>query len=265
MREGRRHEVPFLTAVLTMAYRQLKSFLRIRTRIVMSMGRPLIWLFFFGLGWSSALRGPAAQGALGGMSFMEFVVPGVAMMSVFFPAFFAGSSVIWDREFGFLKEMLVAPASRKAVILGRVLGDSIIAILQGMITLAIAMPLMGQVNPWGLPMALLAMFLTAIAYASLGTAIGSLVNNLETFQLVHMTLAMPMMFLSGAVVPLFNAPAWMLTASLLVPLTYGVDLARSAISGVGIMPPWLDLAALSCLALGLLLLAVKAFERARPF
>ena len=256
---------PFLTAVGTMCYRQVKRFLRMRSRVVMSFLRPMMWLLFFGLGWSAALRGRPGQEVLGGISYLEFLAPGVAMMAVFFSSFFAGTSVIWDREFGFLKELLVAPASRRAIILGRALGDALLALLQGVITFAIASALAGRLNIPGLPVLLLAMFLTAIAYASLGTAIGSLVNNLEAFQLVHMTLAMPMMFLSGAVVPLFNAPAWMLTASLLVPLTYGVDLARSAISGVGIMPPWLDLAALSCLALGLLLLAVKAFERARPF
>ena len=263
MRPGQ-HEASFFTALSVMAYRQLKSFLRMKARLVMSIGRPLLWLFFFGLGWSSTLRGPVVQQVLKGMSFMDFVVPGVVMMSVFFTSFFAGSSVIWDREFGFLKEVMVAPASRTAVILGRVLGDSLIAILQGVLTLAIATPLLSQPPTWGLPVALSAMFLTALAYASLGTAIGCSVNTIETFQLIHITLAMPMMFLSGAVVPLYTAPLWMKVASVLVPLAYGVDAARTAISGVSLMPLWLDVAVLACLALAFLLLAVKAFEKTTP-
>ena len=259
-----KHETPFLMAVSTMAYRQVRAFLRMKARVAMSFMRPFMWLFFFGLGWSMSLRGQAVRAALGGLSFTDFVVPGVAMMSVFFTSFFAGSSVIWDREFGFLKEVMVAPASRTAVILGRVLGDSLIAILQGVLTLAIAAPLLSQPPTWGLPLALLAMFLTALAYASLGTAIGCSVNTIETFQLIHITLAMPMMFLSGAVVPLYTAPLWMKVASVLVPLAYGVDAARTAISGVSLMPLWLDMAVLACLALVFLLLAVKAFEKTTP-
>ncbi|HDJ26404.1 MAG TPA: ABC transporter [Candidatus Bathyarchaeota archaeon] len=264
MRLGKSHEVPFLTALYVMAYRQLKSFLRMKVRILISVGRPMMWLFFFGVGWSASLRGPLAQEALEGMGFMDFMVPGVAMMSVFFSAFFAGSSVIWDREFGFLKEVLVAPASRKAIILGRVLGDSIIALLQGIITLAVASPFVSGLSLLGVLQALLAMFLTALAYASLGTAIGSIVSNVETFQLIHVTLAMPMMFLSGAVVPLYQAPSWMRMAALAVPLTYGVDMARSGMTSVELLPTWLDLAVLSCLAIAFLLLAVKAFERTKP-
>ena len=253
---------PFLTAVGTMCYRQVKRFLRMRSRVVMSFLRPMMWLLFFGLGWSAALRGRPGQEILGGISYLEFLAPGVAMMAVFFSSFFAGTSVIWDREFGFLKELLVAPASRRAIILGRALGDALLALLQGVITFAIASALAGRLNIPGLPVLLLAMFLTAITYACLGSAVGSVVGSVESFQLINMSLALPMFFLSGTVVPLHTAPGWMKMASLVVPLTYGVDAARSASCGLGLMPMWLDLAVLSCLALLSVLLAAKAFERA---
>ena len=254
-------EAPFLVAVSTMCYRQVKCFLRMRARVVMSVARPFMWLFFFGLGWSMTLRGQAARAVLG-TGFLEFVASGVVMMSIFFTAFFSGTSVIWDKEFGFLKETLVAPASRKAIILGRVLGDSLVALLQGLITFAVASLLIGRVNWLGLPMLLSAMMLTALVYASLGSAIGSLVNNVETFQLIHITVAMPMMFLSGAVVPIHTAPAWMKMAALAVPLTYGVDAARSATCGLSILPAWLDLSVLAILASALVPLSAKAFEKA---
>ncbi|RLI09141.1 ABC transporter [Candidatus Bathyarchaeota archaeon] len=185
----------------------------------------------------------------------------MVMMSIFFTAFFSGTSVIWDREFGFLKETLVAPASRKAVIFGRVLGDSLVALLQGLATFAVASLLVGRVNWLGLPVLLASMMLTALVYASLGSAIGSLVRNVETFQLIHVTVAMPMMFLSGAVVPIHMAPAWMRMAALAIPLTYGVDAARSATCGLSILPAWLDLGILAGLTSALFPLSAKAFER----
>ena len=251
---------PFLVAVTTMCYRQVKCFLRMRSRVIMSVARPFMWLLFFGVGWSMTLRGQVAREVLGA-SFLEFVAPGVVMMSVFFTSFFAGTSVIWDREFGFLKETLVAPASRSAIILGRVLGDSLVALLQGCLTLAAACLLLGYVNPLGLPVVFAAMLLTSLVYAGLGTAIGSSVSSVESFQLVHITVAMPMMFLSGAVVPIHAGPAWLKMAALAVPLTYGVDAARSAVCGISMLPAWLDLAVLACLSLAMLVLAAKAFER----
>ena len=251
---------PFLTAAMAMCYRQVKCFLRMRSRVIMSTARPFMWLFFFGVGWGMAFRGQVARQLLGA-SFLEFVAPGVVMMSVFFTSFFAGTSVIWDREFGFLKETLVAPASRNAIILGRVLGDSLVALLQGVITFAVACLLLGRVSWLDVPVVLAAMLLTALVYASLGTTIGSLVSSVEAFQLIHITVAMPMMFLSGAVVPIHMGPAWLRALALVVPLTYGVDATRSAMCGLSMLPAWLDLAVLACLALVLLPLTAKAFSR----
>ena len=258
----RGYETPFLTAVSIMAYRQVKRFLRMRARMVMALIQPLVWMLFFGLGWSSTLRGPMARQVLGGLSYLEFLAPGVAMMTVFGTSFFAGASVVWDREFGFLKEVLVAPASRKAIILGRALGDSLVAIAQGLVTFAIACALAGRVNLVGLPLLVAAMFLTALAHTSLGIAIGSLVTSMEAFQLIVNLISMPTIFLSGTVFPLKMAPEWMKNLSMLIPLTYGVDAARSATFGGALIPLWLDMAVLSALALALVLLSAKAFERA---
>ena len=256
------HEASFFTAVSTMCYRQVKCFLRMRSRVIMSFVRPFMWLFFFGVGWAASIRGDFVRTSLGGMSFMDFMAVGVTMMAVFFTSFFAGSSVIWDREFGLLKETFVSPASRKAIILGRALGDSFAAMIQGTVTFAVAMLLMEHVNMAGIPMLILVMLLTSIVHASMGSALGSLVNSVEAFQLINMTVAMPMLFLSGAVVPLYTAPTWMRTLSLLIPLTYGVDAARASVSGISMLPLWLDLTVLVGLAILLVAVSAKVFERA---
>ena len=247
--------------IYIMAYRQIKRFLRAKSRLIGSIVNPVMWLVFFGLGWSSAFSSPMAKMVFHGLDYMSYLTPGVVMMTIFTASFIGGITVIWDKEFGFLKEILVAPASRRAVILGRALGDALLAVLQGSITFAIASLLVGYINPLAIPVLLLAMFLTAISYACLGSAIGSSVGSVESFQLINMTIAMPMFFLSGTVMPLYRAPWWMRTAALAIPLTYGVDACRSALYGVGMLPLWLDLGVLACIALAFVFLAAAAFER----
>ena len=250
-----------LIAVYVMWVRQLKLFFRAKSRVVGSIVQPLLWLSLFGLGWASAARGP--QPAItAGVDYPSFLAPGAALMGVFFASFMAGIAVIWDREFGFLKEVLVAPVPREATILGRALGDSTIAILQGTIILIVAMPIAPKMRIYGLPAMMLVMFLVALSFTSLGIAIGSRMTSMEGFQLINTFISMPAILLSGVFFPVSSMPKWMKPLAMLDPLTYGVDAGRQVLVGIGSLPLWLDLATLALTSLAFVLLAVYMFRRA---
>jgi ABC-2 type transport system permease protein len=157
-------------------------------------------------------------------------------MSVLFTSMFSGISIIWDREFGFLKEVLVAPVPRWAVALGKVLGGATIAVLQSMILVLVA-PLVGiYPSPWMVAQLLLLCFLISVAVTSLGTAIAARMRSMQSFQMIMNFLVMPLYFLSGAMFPLASAPAWMQTLMVLDPLTYGVDALRNVVLSGAALP-----------------------------
>lgn len=234
----------FIRTVQIMWYRQVKRFLRARSRVIGTTIQPIVWLIFFGLGFSRTFRmmGPG----MGGFEYLPFLVPGVVMMSVFFGSFMSGISVIWDREFGFLKEVLVAPVPRDATILGRALGDSTTSVIQGIVILILASVLAPEINLSGIPAVLVSMMLVSLSFTSLGIIIGSRMRSMEGFQLINTFLSMPILFLSGAFYPIQTMPRWMRAIALLNPLTYGVDGARIALTGMGVNDIWTDLILLSC-------------------
>ena len=246
------------SAAYVMWYRQVKRFVRARSRLVGSIFQPIFWMVFLGLGFTSALRGAPV---FGGIDYLTFFAPGVVMMAVFFTAFFSGTSIIWDREFGFLKEILVAPASRTATILGRILGDVTIAMLQGVIILALALLMVPSLNLTGFPLVLAAAFFTALQFAALGTILASKLKSFEGFQLVNMLLAMPIFFLSGAFYPVDALPGPAALAAYLNPLVYGVELSRRALTGMGFLPLPTSLTILTASSILLFLVAVWSFEK----
>ena len=207
--------------------RQLKRYYRSRARIIGALGQPLLFLFALGFGF-----GPVFARA-GEGDYLQFLVPGIIAMSTLFTSMFNGIEIIWDRQFGFLKETLVAPVSRVTIMLGRTLGGATVAIIQGLIVLSISM-LIGFrfAGPTGLPVALLFMFLIAMLFTALGTAIASLLEDMHGFQLIMNFLVMPLFFLSGALFPIHNLPTAVGTLVRLNPLTYGVDGLRGALTGV---------------------------------
>ncbi len=247
------------SAAYVMWYRQIKRFLRARPMLVGSIVQPLFWMVFLGLGFTSALRG---KPVFAGVDYLTFFAPGVVLMAVFFTAFFSGISVIWDREFGFLKEILVAPASRTATILGRILGDATVALLQGIAVLAIAYLLVRSLNPLGFALTLVAAFFTALQFTSLGITIASKLRSFEGFQLINTFIAMPVIFLSGAFYPVSQLPGLAAQLAYLNPLVYGVDLAREALTGLGALPPTLNLIALLGSSALLVGIASWSFNRA---
>lgn len=207
--------------------RQLKRYFRSRARLVGSLGQPLLFLVALGFGF-----GPIYQKA-GGGNYIDFLAPGVIAMGILFTAIFTGIEVIWDRQFGFLKETLVAPVSRLRVMAGRTLGGATVATIQGVIVFLLTLAVgFRPSNLWLLPAALIAMFLVATVFTALGTGIASLLEDLQGFQLIMNFVVMPTFFLSGALFPLERLPEIILIVARANPLSYGVDAIRGALSGV---------------------------------
>jgi ABC-2 type transport system permease protein len=228
--------------------REVKKYLRSRTQIIASLGSPIMYLGVLGFG-----LGPVFQRA-GEGSYLQFMAPGVIGMTVLFSSMFSGIALLWDRQFGFLKETLVAPVPRLWIMTGRTLGGATVAMLQGLLIFAVS--LIAGFRPTGLlalPLALLVMALTAIVFAALGTAIGSSLKDMQGFQLVMNFMVMPIFFLSGALYPLANLPKALALLTRVDPLTYGVDGVRGALIGVthfGLMTDVLALAAVAIVLLG---------------
>jgi ABC-2 type transport system permease protein len=236
--------------------RQVKRYVRSRARIIGSLGQPL--LFLIGLGFG---LGPVFQKA-GQGNYIQFLAPGVIAMTVLFTSVFSGIELIWDRQFGFLKETLVAPVSRLTIMVGRVLGGATVAVGQGLIVCAFC--LLAGFRFSGLaaaPVALMYMALIAVLFTALGTAIASAMTDFQGFQLVMNFLVMPTFFLSGALFPLRDAPWVLQVIARINPLSYGVDGLRDALGGVAYFHPATDVGVLAAVTVGLMFLGGYLFAR----
>ncbi len=206
--------------------REVKLFFRERTRIVGAIGQPLLYLLIVGQGIASGLTLNQARGGIG---YLLFLYPGILGMSVLFTSIFSAMSIIWDREFGFLKEVLVAPAPRWAVAAGKILGGASVATLQSAILIVLA-PFVGV---WPAPLLvvqlLLLAFLISCAMTSFGVAIAARMRSMQGFQMVMNFMVMPLYFLSGAMFPVSSAPPWMKGLMAVDPLAYGVDALRQVV------------------------------------
>ncbi|MCL5090608.1 MAG: ABC transporter permease [Patescibacteria group bacterium] len=229
--------------------RQLKRYFRSTPRIVGSLGQPLLFLLALGFG-----LGPVFQKA-GEGNYLEFLAPGIIGMSIIFTAIFSGIEVIWDKEFGFLKETLVAPVSRLSIMLGRTLGGATVAIFQGLIVFIISLLIGFHFQSLLLlPLAFVYMAFIAILFTSIGTAIASVLEDMQGFQLIINFLVMPLFFLSGALFPLENSPKPLMVLASLDPLSYGIDGLRGTLIGLtyyGLLPDFLILSAITILILAL--------------
>jgi ABC-2 type transport system permease protein len=217
------------------------------------MGSPIMYLGILGFG-----LGPVFQRA-GQGSYLQFMAPGVIGMTVLFTSIFSGIALLWDRQFGFLKETLVAPVSRLSIMLGRTLGGATVAIIQGLLIFIVCL-IAGfrPTSPTAIPIAILFMMLIAIVFAALGTVIGSSLKDMQGFQLVMNFLVMPIFFLSGALYPLTNLPKVLTFLTRLDPLTYGVDGVRGVLIGVTHFGPTVDLSVL--VGVAILLLSIGAWR-----
>jgi ABC-2 type transport system permease protein len=235
--------------------RQVKRFMRSRARRVGSVGQPLLFLVALGFGF-----GPIYQRA-GGGNYLQFIGPGIIAMSILFTALFTGVEIIWDRQFGFLKETLVAPVPRLHIMIGRTLGGATVAIMQGAIVFVIAMIVGFRPHFAMIPVAFGFMALVGLLFTALGTAIASLLEDFQGFQLIMNFLVMPIFFLSGALFPLKGLPKALMVAASIDPLAYGVDGLRGALAGELQFGLGMDLAVLGTATFTLLVLGSYLFSR----
>jgi ABC-2 type transport system permease protein len=245
-----------MSAIYILWLRELKKYSRSRTQIVASMGQPLLYLLVLGFG-----LGPVFQKA-GGGSYLQFVAPGVIGMVVLFTSIFSGIALLWDRQFGFLKETMVAPVPRLFVMIGRTLGGATVSMFQG--TLMVIVCLIAGFRPTSLalvPLGVLFMLLIAIVFGALGVAIGSSLQDMQGFQLIMNFLVMPIFFLSGALFPLNNLPKALAIVTRLDPLSYGVDGLRGALIGVTHFGIATDLIVLAVVAVALLYVGAWRFSK----
>jgi len=229
--------------------REMKRFLRVKARIVGSLLMPLFFLAFLGLPMSFM---PARQiPGLEGAAYLDFLAPGIVGMTLLFAGTMSGASVIWDKEFGFLKEVLVAPVSRFSVILGRSLGGMTTAMIQALASVS------------GFFLALLVMVLTCAAFTGFGIIIATRLGNLEGFMAIMNLIVFPIFFLSGALFPIQSMPPWLRYIMYFDPLTYGVDGLRATLIGadVATFPLWLDFMVLSILCIALATLGSYFFSK----
>jgi ABC-2 type transport system permease protein len=214
-------------AIYTLWLREVKKYFRSKSRIIGSLGQPILFLLALGFGLGPVFKA-AGQG-----DYIQFLVPGIISMSILFLAIFSGISVIWDRQFGFLKETLVAPVPRWQIMLGRTLGGATVAVLQGIVVFAISFLAGFRLENFSsLPIAFIFMVLIALIFTALGTAIASVLEDMHGFQLIMNFLVMPIFFLSGALFPLTNLPKALNIVVRLDPLSYGVDGIRATLGGV---------------------------------
>ncbi|MDA8101575.1 MAG: ABC transporter permease [Nitrospiraceae bacterium] len=210
--------------------RELIRFTRTRTRILTSFVQPILFLFVLGYGMTSLV------GTTGGFDFKKFVFPGIVSMTVVTTAIFSAISIVWDREFGFLREMLVAPVSRGALVIGKTLGGASVATVQGTIMLALA-PLIGvHLTPLLVLEVIGLEMLMASALTAFGVFVASRIQRMEGFQVVMQLVLFPMIFLSGALFPLNGIPGWLAVITRLNPLTYAVDPLRHVVFAAQDMP-----------------------------
>ena len=216
-----------MIAIYTLWLRQVKKYSRSKSRIIGSLGQPILFLVALGFGFGHIFE-QAGQG-----NYIQFLAPGVIAMSILFTAIFGGIEIIWDRQFGFLKETLVAPVSRFEIMLGRTLGGATVAIFQGVIVLLISMLIGFRITNFiMLPLALVFMFLIALMFTALGTAIASVVQDMTGFPLIMNFIVMPLFFLSGSLFPPSGLPSVVDFIVKINPLAYGIDGLRGTLGQV---------------------------------
>jgi ABC-2 type transport system permease protein len=223
-----------LGAIYIVWWRDLLRYWRDRARVAASLAQPLLYLVIFGTGLASSLGGGFAAGT--GISYTQFIFPGVISMSVLFTSIFGAMSIVWDREFGFMRELLVAPIDRSAIAIGKTLGGATQAMIQGLILLVLA-PFVGvTLDVQTVFEVVLLVFVLAFGLSAMGVALASAMRSMQGFQVVMNFLMMPMFFLSGALFPLVGLPGWMTVLTRLNPASYGIDPIRRVLLGASGFP-----------------------------
>jgi ABC-2 type transport system permease protein len=246
-----------MSAIYILWLRELKRYTRSRAQVVASLGQPLLYLLALGFG-----LGPVFKKA-GAGNYLQFLAPGVIGMSVLFSSIFSGLGLLWDRQFGFLKETLVAPVSRMQIMAGKTAGGATVAVIQG--TLVMAICLIAGFRPAHLvliPLAFVFMVMIALLFAALGMAIGSGLQDMQGFQLIMNFLVMPIFFLSGALFPLAGLGTVMKYVTKADPLAYGIDGMRNVFgSPLAAFDPRIDFVVLAVLGCLLMIFGAYRFSK----
>jgi len=247
----------------TLWLREVKRYLRDRVRIVSSFVQPLLWLVIFGIGIGASLRGAVL---IPGLTYQQLIFPGIIGQTLLFTSMFMGISVIWDKEFGFMKEILVAPVSRVSIFLGKMIGDSTDALIQGVIVMVLGLLLGINIDPMIFLASLPIMLLITFGLVSIGLTIASFMGNLESFGAIQSFINLPLFFLSGALFQVQSLPGWMQDVSKANPLTYGVDSLRNVILGgtwqpFQVQPLLVDIAVVGAFDVIMIIIGTWAFSR----
>ena len=246
-----------LNAVYIIWLRELKKFVRDRSRLLSSIAQPLIWLLLLGTGFG------ATFGKVGDLQYIQFMFPGILVMTLLFSSMFSAISIIWDREFGFLKEMLVAPISRTSIALGKAVGGASRSTIQGLIILIFS-PLIGiNITLTKFLMVVPLMFFISFTISGIGIIIAARMESFEGFNLIINFIIMPMFLLSGAIFPITNLPSWLSVAVNINPLSYGVDIMRWVMTGVTERGPVFDLMVLSLVCVFTTTISVYLFSKGK--
>ena len=229
--------------------RQIKRYFRSRSRIVGAVGQPLLFLLALGYGLGSVYKA-AGQG-----DYLQFLVPGIMAQTVLFSSMFYGAMIIFDRQFGFLKETMVAPVGRLKIMLGGALGGATTSVLQGILVFFISLALGFRPHNWLLLIVALGfMSMLALAITSFSSGIGSFVQDMQGFQAINQFLVFPLYFLSGALYPLTYVPTWLRIIAEVNPISYTVDAMRWSMIGSSRLGIWHD-----CIALAITLVVLISF------
>lgn len=215
--------------IWVVAYRELLRFIQERSRLFSSFAMPLIFLIVFGAGF-----GRMIGTMVPGVDYIQFMYPGIIAMTVLMNSLMSGISIVWDREFGFLKEILVSPLDRRGILLGKAAGSAIVAIMQGSIMLLLA-PFLGVALDGVMVLTLIpVLFIISVSISSLGLLVASRMKSQQGFQVVIQLIIMPLIFLAGVFYPVNNVPVIMEFISKVNPLTYGVDAIRQVFLGADV-------------------------------
>jgi len=247
-----------LGAIYTIWLREMKKFVRNKSRLVGNLIQPFFFLAFLGLGFNS-LNVP---GLPGGTNYLDFLAPGIIGMGLLFSSMFAGISILWDRQFGFLKEMMVAPVSRTNIVIGRIFAGMTSGIIQAFALLGISVLLGVKIaSVAGVLASVAFIVLIAMSFVGLGISFASRMQDMQGFQLIMNFLIFPTFLLSGALFPLSGLPMWLASISYIDPLTYGVDGLRGLIIGTSQFPILLDAGILGGFCIAMILLARYLFNK----
>lgn len=245
-------------AIYVIWLRQLKRFVRDRGRLISNFIQPFFFLSVLGFGLGSAMF----SGLPSGVTYIDVLAPGIIVMSIMFPSVFIGLSILWDRQFGFLQEVLVAPVSRLSIVIGTTLGGATIAIIQGLIVLLISLLLGVSINvSLLLLLAFAIMLLTSFVAIGIGLIIASKMQSIEGFQFIVSLFIFPLLFLASPFSPLESLPSVLKTVAFVDPMTYGIDGLRATLIGFSYFPVYISLSVLLALSIVTMFIGSYLFSK----